>query len=144
MTNKVNHLATARDNRAVAISLLENDLSLAWAATVAFYSALHLIEAAFAKNGQHFDNHPARNAHLKSERTLQNIWKHYKPLYDYSLKARYLADENGSAEDLMKRYLGAEGVREQILNHHLRQVEKSVAKILDIPEVFESTDEMKS
>ncbi len=144
MPNKVNHLAAARENRAVAIFLLENDLSLAWATTIAFYSALHLIEAAFAKNGQHFDNHLSRNAHLKSERSLQNIWKHYKPLFDYSLKARYLADENGSAEDLMKSYLGSSGVREQVMNHHLHQVEKSVANILGIPSVFDITDETKS
>lgn len=137
MPSKENHLETARDNRGVAISLLEsNPQSLAWATTISFYSALHLVEAAMAKDGLHFENHTARNIHLKQTNNLQNIWKHYKPLYDNSLKARYLMTNGGSAESLIREHLGEDGVRERILGHHLRQIERSVSKILRIDSVF--------
>ena len=140
MPNQANHLSTARENHAISLILLEDGKSLAWATTIAFYSALHLVEAAFAHEGKHFDNHPSRNQHLKTVRNLQNIWKHYKPLYDHSLRARYLTDEKGSAEELMIKTLGVTGVRDRVLNHHLRQVEKSVAKILGLATIFDEVD----
>ncbi len=136
MPNKANHLSTAIENQRVACKLLDGDPSLAWATTIAFYSALHLVEALFATEDRHFDSHPSRNQHLKNTRNLQSIWLHYKQLYDYSLKARYLTSEDASAEALMQSYLGAANVRDRILNHHLRQIEKSVAKRMDVERIF--------
>jgi len=141
MPNKANHLKTAIENHATAVDLVSRDEGLAWATTIAFYAALHLVEAAFANNGDHFDNHASRNQHLKQERSLQAIWRHYKPLYDHSLKARYLTDENDSAEALIRKHLGLNGVEDKILNHHLRQVEKSVARILNKSAIFPSKSE---
>lgn len=139
MPSKDNHLKTAIDNRIVAVSMLENETkSLAWATTIAFYSALHLVEAALALDGRHCENHKLRNEHLKRTKKLQQIWRHYKPLYDHSLKARYLMTDGDSAENLVVAYLGNNGVREQILGHHLRQIEKSVAKMLGLERIFET------
>lgn len=138
MPSESSHLSTAIENRATAVKLADREEGLAWATTIAFYSALHLVEAAFAHGGDHFDSHASRNQHLKEERSLQAIWRHYKPLYDHSLKARYLTDEDGSAEALVRKHLGVDGVQQKILNHHLRQVEKSVAKILGRSEIFAS------
>ena len=126
------------DNRAIALHLIQGEQSLAWAITLAFYSALHLVEASFARDGNHFDSHTSRNNHFKHERSLQKIWRHYKPLYDHSLKARYLTDDERSAESLIKKHLGAKGVSEKVLGHHLRQVEKSVATILQKASIFDS------
>lgn len=96
------------------------------------------MEAALADRGEHCDSHMARNIKLKSTRNLQNIWKHYKPLYDHSLKARYLMPNGESAESLIVASLGESGVRDKILGHHLRQVEKSVSKLLSVDRIFEA------
>ena len=138
MPSKNNHLSTAIDNRELAVSLLGTEKrSLAWATTISFYAALHLVEAALAESGQHFDDHSTRNFHLKKTKKLQNIWKHYKPLYDHSLKARYLMTDGDSAENLIDQHLGEAGIRDKIIGHHLRQIEKSVCKILKVDSVFE-------
>ena len=140
MPSKDNHIATARENRVIAMSLLDSDpKSLAWATTICFYAGLHLVEAALAHDGRHFDNHASRNMHLKRTNQLQKIWTHYKPLYDHSLKARYLMTNGGSAELLIAESLGEDGVKEKIVNHHLLQIERSVSKLLGIPKVFESS-----
>ena len=137
MPSVANHLSTARDNRAIGILLLESQpQSFAWSTTIMFYAGLHLVEAAFAHRNEHCDNHTARNQKLKSNRHLQKIWRHYKPLYDHSLKARYLMSDASSAEQLIASSLGESGVRDQILGHHLHQVEKSVGKILGVTSIF--------
>lgn len=130
------HLDTAVENYQVSIYLLDHQRSLSWATAVAFYSGLHLVEAAFAKDGVHCENHGVRNDRLKCERSYQQIWRHYKILYDHSLKARYLTSGSGSAEKLMEQSLGDEGVRQRLIGHHLRQVEKSVARKIDRKEIF--------
>jgi hypothetical protein len=138
MPSQQNHLATAIENRRIALHLLDSEpKSLAWATTICFYSALHLVEAAMASSIQHFDGHDVRNSHLKSTKNLQHNWRHYKQLFDHSLKARYLMTDVGSAESLIADSLGEEGVRKQLIGHYLRQVEKSVAKILGMDSIFE-------
>ena len=67
MPSELNHLSTAIDNHQLAYSLLDENRSLAWATTVAFYSALHLVEASFARNGEHYDQHASRNNRLKHD-----------------------------------------------------------------------------
>ena len=95
MPSQNSHLSTAVDNRLLALFLLEDERSLAWSVTVACYCGLHLVEAAFAANGEHCDDHRQRNERLKNERSLQNLWRHYRPLYDASLRARYLTTDEG-------------------------------------------------
>ena len=137
MPSKDSHLQTARDNRATCLLLLDSDpQSQAWATTIAFYCALHLVEAALAVEGRHSEDHMVRNMHLKTTRKLQNIWRNYKPLYDNSLKARYLTTDSDSAETLVREFLGEDKVREKIIGHYLRQVEKSVAKIIGEDSIF--------
>lgn len=137
MPNKNSHLATARENRDLAIFLLENERSIAWSVTTACYSGLHLIEAAFAHQGEHCDDHSQRNSRLKRERPLQSLWRHYRPLYDASLRARYLTTDDGSAEDQIRLSVGAEAARKQLIDHHLRQLEKSVARRIGVEAIFE-------
>jgi hypothetical protein len=137
MPNKNSHLATARENRELAIFLLEEERSIAWSVTAACYSGLHLIEAAFAHQGEHCDDHTQRNSRLKNERSLQSLWRHYRPLYDASLRARYLTTDEGSAEEQIRISVGAEAARKQLIDHHLRQLEKSVAKRIGVKTIFE-------
>jgi hypothetical protein len=59
-----------------------------WAATVAFYQAVHLIEMLFAHDGRTpSGSHKTRNQILK--RHYPDLWKEYRPLYAFSRTARY-------------------------------------------------------
>jgi len=136
MPNKNSHLSTARENRDLAIFLLENERSIAWSVTVACYSGLHLIEAASADQNEHCDVHSQRDARLKNERSLQSLWRHYRPLYDASLRSRYLTTDDGSAEDQIRLSVGTDVARKQLIDHHLRQLEKSVATRLGVQAIF--------
>jgi len=133
MPSQNSHLSTAIDNRLLALFLLEDERSLAWSVTVACYCGLHLVEAAFAANGEHCDDHRQRNERLKNERSLQNLWRHYRPLYDASLRARYLTTDEGSAEEQIRESVGAEAIRRQLIDHHLRQLEKMVRGRASLP-----------
>ena len=105
-----------------------------WIATIAFYRALHLVEAAFSKDrrvGQsHSHTHQIRQEILKNTLGYEKIWEHYRPLYAISLVARYLEEDSSRSYSSFREYLSEEEVESEVLNHRLRQVEKSVGKIL--------------
>lgn len=58
-----------------------------WAATVAFYKAVHLVEVLMARKSLRTGSHVARNNHLK--RMYPDLWREYRPLYTFSRMARY-------------------------------------------------------
>jgi hypothetical protein len=58
-----------------------------WATTIAFYKAVHLVQAFFHVTGDSCGSHTARNGILKSK--YPEIWRHYHPLYSFSRLARY-------------------------------------------------------
>lgn len=101
-----------------------------WATTVAFYLAVHAVEALFAHHGHHSDSHEMRNRRLKSENRYQHIWKHYRPLWNDSRIARYLEDHNGNKHPIFKTYMPGDQVRKTHVNHHLKQVIGSVRMLL--------------
>ena len=58
-----------------------------WMATVAFYAAVHAIEAWLARRGIHSHSHHERNIHLRN--FLPHLWQHYRRLEVASRLARY-------------------------------------------------------
>jgi hypothetical protein len=58
-----------------------------WAATIAFYKAVHLVQALFQLTGDSCGSHSARNDILKKK--FPRIWRQYHPLYSFSRLARY-------------------------------------------------------
>lgn len=58
-----------------------------WAATVMFYSAVHLVQMLFSKKGGRGGNHRKRNDTLRKQ--YPEVWKHYEPLHAFSRLARY-------------------------------------------------------
>lgn len=62
-----------------------------WIATVAFYSAVHLVEGKLAESGVHTDNHTNRKRAVERFGIFRNIRNQYKALYDRSRIARYEA-----------------------------------------------------
>jgi len=64
-----------------------------WVVTIAFYSALHLVEYKFYKDSKlHTGNHKARLTNVRINKAYRDIRSDYKYLYDQSIKARYTAD----------------------------------------------------
>ena len=77
------------------ISLLAKDLTKKdWIVTVAFYSALHIVDTVLfhTQKGyqQHGQSHDKRESIIKSDSRFQKIWDCYRPLLNQSIIARYL------------------------------------------------------
>lgn len=94
-----------------------------WTAVVAFYSALHMVEAAFyyCHPQQHFDLHTKRNEELKRTE-YSHIWKHYRPLYSASRLARYL-DPGPHGGDCAVFNIPPRKVKERLIDFELRQIQ---------------------
>lgn len=134
MPSRESHLALAeRNQRTLDYLLKECDTHSAWVATVAFYKALHLVEATFTSNPdphKHHHNHESREAYLKRTARYKHIWSFYRQLLSASLVARYLENRNASEISSFAEYLSPDEVRGKVVGHWLKQIEASVAKML--------------
>ena len=86
MPNPKQHQAKADFNRAF-LGTIDVGLYAAWAATVAFYVAVHLVEKLRAYDNEHSTDHGDRGQFVRSK--CRNINRAYSHLYDTSLEARY-------------------------------------------------------
>lgn len=134
MPSQSAHLELARHNQDLIDHLMKDPHRFPdWVTTVAFYRALHLVEAVFAQDSaiKHGGDHGSRQRHLKSNRRYAAIYKAYHPLWTASIVARYLENrESGSDVSSFGEYLTADQVNATILNHYLRKVESSVEQLL--------------
>src|SRR5882757_6004521 len=95
MPNEATHLAIANHNQDLIDLLLPRiDEYADWITTVAFYKALHVVEAVFSndKSVNHGIDHYTRERILKTNNKFKQIYTNYRPLYSASLVARYLSD----------------------------------------------------
>lgn len=126
------HLEVALRNQE-AIDYLSAEIGhfSAWVTTVAFYKALHIVEAVFANDPRigHGQSHEARERHLKTNRRDGHIYKHYRPLWAASMVARYL-ESGGKHYGSFSDYCDPEQVKSEFLSHRLRQIEKSASRFL--------------
>lgn len=69
-----------------------------WCVTVQFYTALHVVEAIFAKDNIHHTNHTPRNDAVYAHPSLfdKSFAGHYNNLYNACYKARYLNKKGDS------------------------------------------------
>ena len=105
-----------------------------WLVVVAFYKAVHLVEAVFAADGAgHMHDHQTRNRVLKTTPRYKQIWKNYSPLWQASLVARYMEDGNGTAVPSFAEYMPPDAVDRLILKHYLHQIEQSVSRLIGRP-----------
>jgi hypothetical protein len=135
MPSEQAHIDLARHNQLLIDHLLPEIHRFSdWVTTVAFYKALHIVEAVFAANGprRHGGSHPDREQLLKGNRQYSNIWKHYRPLWAASTIARYL-EYQGSQYASFTAYMDHRRVQSEIINHRLRQVETSAQHFLSLP-----------
>ena len=134
MPSKEDHLHLAQHNAETIAHLLPDcDRFPDWITTIAFYQALHLVEALFAQDHpvEHGRDHQIRGAVLKKENRYKAIHVHYSALKEASSVARYLSA--GKSEEPFKNfsdYLTPELVESKILGHRLHQLKQSVTKLL--------------
>jgi hypothetical protein len=134
MPSKEAHLAIAERNQQ-CIDYLKQDLShyAEWVTTVAFYKALHLVDALLAADkdapAAHGTDHRSRERHLKQTPRYRNIYRYYRPLAQASSIARYLEGGNTSYT-MFSQYMSASEVESTILGHYLLQIEKTVGKLM--------------
>lgn len=149
MPSKESHVETAKRNQQTIDHLLANDDHLAWAVTVSFYKALHVVETLLCCDAQspckHTDDHKSRNKLLKRTRRYEAIYRLYRPLQDASLVARYLQSEPGSTVyDDFSKYMDRQAVENMAIGHYLRQIENSAKRLLGEPDLFDATEKLPS
>ena len=134
MPTKEAHLAAAEHNQNAIDCFREKiDQFPGWIAVIAFYKAVHLVEAVFAADNHfHSRDHAARNDTLIRTARYRNLWKHYKPIWQASLAARYM-NVDGKEYPTFEKYMSPQKVEQKILNHDLRQIENSAQKLMGLP-----------
>jgi hypothetical protein len=117
MPSEADYLTGAERNKALAVLLSEQD-DPSWAAVLAFYSALHFVNAYLARQGFFPRDHETRGGYITRLQELKPIYGHYRKLEERSRWVRY---------DL--RRLQSVQV-EQLLLHELATIETLIRKLL--------------
>jgi hypothetical protein len=136
VASRTDHLALADHNQQTIDYLRQaGDRFPDWITTVAFYKAVHLVDALLAHDhGRHFHDHRARFAALKRENRYLAIYRHFRPLYEASCVARYLQASGGRQDyHQFTDYVPADAVEAEILTARLAPLEKSARKLLSAP-----------
>ena len=141
MPTKTAHEKAAKDNLSALKYCQERIEDFPqWATVIAFYTALHVVEAVFAadteltaSNRAHSDDHYDRNDKLKRNKRFQHIWKHYQPLFNDSLIARYLQSDRTTPDffESFSDYMSPSDIVDTHINHNLRQIILSSRRLLD-------------
>ena len=136
MASSSNHIALANKNQ-LALNTLVQDASRhpEWVATIAFYKAIHVIEAACRNLGlKHPYNHKSRLELLRVKNELKPIYRHFKALYVASCIARYLHDHDSKTDfSSFVDYISASDVHRDLVQNRLKNVEDALlAHLSDI------------
>lgn len=90
MPSRQEHLRVAHENELLIDQLsLDNPCARGWLSTVAFYAALHYVEAFFSKSGTHSADHRTRDSNLSRHPETMAIYFEYSELKNLSTRARY-------------------------------------------------------
>ena len=146
MASEADHLAAANLNQKTLAHLCQ-DVSVhgPWVAVVAFYKALHIVEAVFANDPdiRHCSDHGSREWALKRKSSYQHIYKQYAPLSRAATIARYL-HHSGTDYHSFFDYLDATKIERELLFYRLHELEKSALKFLTAPDQLHTIAQMKS
>jgi hypothetical protein len=88
MPSEADYLTGAERNKALAVLLSEQE-DPSWAAVLAFYSALHFINAYLAREGFFPGDHRTRGQYVARLQELKPIHSHYRRLEERSRWVRY-------------------------------------------------------
>lgn len=90
MADRARHLEAAASNKALGLSIIGPGENPPWAIVLAYYSALHLIDAYLDYALQYHPHwHPDRIAVIHATTTLRPIFADYELLETRSREARY-------------------------------------------------------
>jgi hypothetical protein len=104
------------------ISILPDRFS-DWMLTGVFYAAVHAVESLIAFDGlPNHTSHEARNQTLRTVRRYQQVWRHYRELYDASQTTRYDCDPN--------LWIPSADVKAVWIPQYLYPLEQSVRKLI--------------
>lgn len=88
------HITKAKHNIKTIVLLSQDLVKKDWIVTVAFYTALHIVDTVLfytQKDYQrHGQSHDKREGIIKNDNRLEKIWDCYRPLLNHSIIARYL------------------------------------------------------
>ncbi len=93
-----------------------------WIVTVAFYSAVHAMDAALAFEDVITWNHETRFEAIAGINRLAKARKLYHTLYDLSRKVRYSGDPNS--------WIAPGDIEAKVVRGHLLPIEKSIEGLL--------------
>lgn len=129
------HVALANKNHAALMYLLERDGEFSeWVTVVAFYKAVHLVDAALVnKLGRSGHGHADRLDRVKRLGD-EHLHKHFRILWSASSIARYLFDGTGESEkkeySSFSDYLPPDDVKKKIVDKRLYGVEYCAVGLL--------------
>ena len=140
MSSEAEHIAIANRNQAVLEYLLHGPATCAeWVAVVAFYKALHVVEAIFSRDSTigHIHNHHTRLDKLKREKQYKKLFSSYRVLWSAAIVARYLEDRSpttgagaGRLYSRFQDYMPIADLRPMLLDQFLASFERDAATFL--------------
>jgi hypothetical protein len=129
MPSESDHLALAAHNQETIDFLLTGgDRFPDWTVTVAFYTALHLVDAMLDRiEGIDGVDHQQRGLILRNNRRYANVLKHYNALKEASQIARYLSDRSGTRSfKTFSDYCRPDRAKPDFIDGRLRELRKSI------------------
>lgn len=132
MASASDHIALAnRNQEALTHLLVEHKRFSEWITSIAFYKALHVIDAMLDEDDSPMPHDHRRRAEiLKSDPRFDNVYKHYHALWNASCIARYMSDLKHVEFRTFADYLPPDDVPSQMVRHRLHQVEESALKFM--------------
>lgn len=120
------HAALAERNIACLQDLLsQGPKHPEWAVTIAFYVAVHRVEAHLAATQRHSDGHLQRNQTIKA--LDPRLHHFYRQLYDHSRYARYLV--HVEAGKTYASIMPPQNIRAKVVDGWLATVERRLAEL---------------
>lgn len=121
MPPRHDHLAQAQHNQRLLATLSSSGGSLSsyadWAVTVAYYVAVHLVEAYFdRKRKAHSASHAERDRTFASMAELKPIYGDYSDLKNLSIDSRYKCVPARWTSSAVQRAIGLLNKIERLLN----------------------------
>lgn len=129
MASEIDYIKLANRNHEILLSLLADGKFMDWSMTVAFYKAVHVVEAVFAN-----DLHVHSTSHTEREKTLKilrykAIFKNYGHLFTASRVARYLEDSGPGRFRTFSDYMNDVTARD-VIRKRLYGVEQNAVQFL--------------
>lgn len=130
MARESDHIRLANRNHDALLHLIGDSMrSPEWITTIAFYKAIHVVEAVFAVHNWHSTSHDKREMALKAN-PYKGIWNNYSHLLSASKVARYLADSRGDGYSQFSDLFSAAQVKKKLVAKRLYGVEQNAMAFL--------------